>query len=310
MTRRSPLLDRDGAVEGAGIDAGVAAHYGSPYPEQRALAAGTAFVDLSHRGVIAVSGGDRRTFLHSLTSQDFESLEPGTETTALVLDPNGHVEFALYGADDGDVFRAHVEPGTSSALAAWLDSMRFLMRVEVRDESDALAPLLVPGGRVELVPRDALADRVDGRPAGMWAHEALRIERGEPRLGLDTDHKTIPNEVGWIGSAVHMSKGCYRGQETIARVHNLGRPPRRLVRLHLDGSVDRLPALGADVTTPDGRVVGFAGSSARHYELGPIGLALVKRSVPVDVPLLADGIAASQEVIVDPDIGLHVRARL
>jgi folate-binding protein YgfZ len=310
MTRRSPLLALGGAVGGVGVDAGVAAHYGDPYAEQRALVAGTAFVDLSHRGVIAVSGEDRRTFLHSLMSQDFESLEPGVETTALVLDPNGHVEFAVYGSDDGEVFRAHVEPDTSAALAAWLDSMRFMMRVEVRDESDTLAPFLVPGGRVEVVPRDELADRVDGRAAGMWAYEALRIERGEPRLGLDTDHKTIPNEVGWLGSAVHMSKGCYRGQETIARVHNLGRPPRRLVRLQLDGSVDRLPMQGADVTTPDGRVVGFAGSSARHYELGPIGLALVKRSVPVDVPLLADGIAASQEVLVDPDIGLHVRARL
>ncbi len=92
-------------------------------------------------------------------------------------------------------------------------------------------------------------------------------------------------------------------------MHTLGRPPRRLVLLLLDGSVDRLPAHGSAVTL-DGREVGFVGSSARHFELGPVGLALVKRSVPVDAELLADGVAAAQEVIVDPEAGLHVRARL
>ena len=137
----------------------------------------------------------------------------------------------------------------------------------------------------------------------------LRIARGEPRLGLDTDHRTIPNEVGWIGPAVHLDKGCYRGQETVARIHTLGRPPRRLVILHLDGSVDTLPAQGAAVSV-DGRDVGFVGSSARHHELGPIALAVVKRNVPLDAELLADGVAASQETVVDPEVGLHVRARL
>ena len=83
----------------------------------------------------------------------------------------------------------------------------------------------------------------------MWAFEALRIARGEPRLGLDTDHRTIPNEAGWIGTAVHLDKGCYRGQETVARVHTLGRPPRRLTMLHLDGSTNRLPGRGSDLCT-------------------------------------------------------------
>jgi folate-binding protein YgfZ len=310
MTYRSPLLDLPGAVGASGPDAGVAAHYGDPYAEQRALAGGEAFVDLSHRDVVAVGGADRRAFLHSLTTQHFEALATDHDTVALVLDPNGRIEHAMYGHDDGEVFWAHVEPGTGSGLAAWLDSMRFMMRVDVRDESASIAPVLLPGGRVSLVPRSELAQRVTGRPAGMWAYEARRIERGEPRVGLDTDHKTIPNEVGWIGTAVHLEKGCYRGQETIAHVHNLGRPPRRLVRLHLDGSVDRLPRPGSDVATTGGTICGFVGSAARHYELGPIALALVRRSLPVDADLLADGVAASQEVIVDPDVGLHVRARI
>jgi tRNA-modifying protein YgfZ len=114
---------------------------------------------------------------------------------------------------------------------------------------------------------------------------------------------------------VHLDKGCYRGQETVARVHNLGRPPRRLVRLHLDGSVDHLPAHG-DPVQHDGKQVGFVGSAARHHELGPVALALVKRSVPAEVELIAVGtddgpaVVASQEPLVDPEVGLHVRARL
>jgi hypothetical protein len=127
--------------------------------------------------------------------------------------------------------------------------------------------------------------------------EALRIAAGRPRFGLETDHRTIPHEVGWIGPAVHLDKGCYRGQETVARVQNLGRPPRRLVLLHLDGSESVLPAHGDEVLL-DERPVGFVTSSARHYELGPIGLALVKRSVPADAPLVAGGVAAAQEIVV------------
>jgi folate-binding protein YgfZ len=140
----------------------------------------------------------------------------------------------------------------------------------------------------------------------MWAYEALRIAARRPRLGLDTDHRTIPHEVGWIETAVHLSKGCYRGQETVARVHNLGHPPRRLVFLHLDGSEDALPGHGDPVELA-GATVGFTGSAARHYELGPIALALIKRTVPVDAVLSAAGIAAAQEVIVPPDAGANVK---
>jgi folate-binding Fe-S cluster repair protein YgfZ len=92
-------------------------------------------------------------------------------------------------------------------------------------------------------------------------------------------------------------------------VHTLGRPPRRLTLLHLDGSENRLPERGADLKHGD-KVVGFVGSSARHHELGPIALALVKRNVPLDATLDADGLVAAQEVIVDPEVGLHVRPKL
>jgi hypothetical protein len=313
------LLSLPGAVAAEGIDASVAAHYGSFNVEQRTLESGEGFVDLSHRGVVRVSGPDRLTWLHSLTSQHVEALPPGQVTGTLVLSPQGHVEHALYGADDGEAFTAHVEPGEAPALVEWLDRMRFMMRVEVADVTEEVAVAWRPAARIDgapysgyvFVPRKDLEVFAEaaGPACGMWAFEALRIARGEARLGLDTDHRTIPNEAGWIGSAVHLDKGCYRGQETVARVHTLGRPPRRLTLLHLDGSDNRLPVRGAELLL-DGKSVGFVGTSARHHELGPVALAMVKRNVPLDATLDVDGIPASQEVVVDPEIGLHVRPTL
>ena len=315
----SPLLGLPGAVSGDGVDAGVAAHYGSFNGEQRALEAFDGFVDLSHRDVVRISGPDRLTWLHSLTTQYFEGLAEGVWTEALILSPQGHVEHAFAGLDDGEAFTAHTEPGRAAALVEFLDRMRFLMRVEVADVTDEVAVAWRPrdgsangvATAYDLVPRERLEAyaAAAGQPCGSWAFEALRIGRGEPRFGLDTDHRTIPNEVGWIGPAVHLDKGCYRGQETVARVHTLGRPPRRLTLLHLDGTANRLPHQGAELLH-DGKVVGRVGTSARHYELGPIALALVKRNVPVDVTLDADGLPAAQEVVVDPEVGLHVRPNL
>jgi len=315
----SPLLALPGAVSGDGVDAPVAAHYGSFTMEQRSLESGQGFVDLSHRGVVRVSGPDRLTWLHSLTTQHLDGLPPNVPTGALVLSPQGHVEHAMFGADDGEAFTAHVEPGAASALVEWLDRRRFMMRVDVADVTDDLAVVWRPAARTDgapysgyvLVPRGELSAfaAAAGPAAGLWAFEALRIARGEPRLGLDTDHRTIPNEAGWIGPAVHLDKGCYRGQETVARVHTLGRPPRRLTLLHLDGSDNRLPARGAPLLLDD-RQVGLVGTSARHHELGPIALALVKRNVPLDAVLDADGLPASQEMVVDPEVGLHVRPQL
>ena len=315
----SPLLTWPGAVAADGVDAAVAAHYGSFLGEQRTLTSGDGFVDLSHRDVIRVSGADRLTWLHSLTTQHLLDLPPRTWTQALILTPQGHVEHALAGFDTGQEFLAHTEPGRAAALIEFLDGMRFMLDVEVADVSAEWDVVWRPGSDLDrpleaaysLIERGSLTAyaAAAGPPCGLWAFEALRIARGVPRFGVDTDHRTIPNEVGWIGPAVHLDKGCYRGQETVARVHTLGRPPRRLTLLHLDGTMNVLPAQGADVLL-DGRAVGFVGSSARHHELGPIALSLLKRSTPVDAPLLADGIAAAQEVLVDPEVGLHVRPRL
>jgi folate-binding protein YgfZ len=336
---RSPLLSRPGAVAGEGVDAGVAAHYGNPLREQRLLVEGLAAVDLSHRGVVTVTGPDRLSWLHSITTQMLTGLAPRTSAETLVLSPKGHIEHDLHVVDDGQVTWVTVEPGTASALTSWLDSMRFMLRVEVREVSADYAvlgepvrsettvaeplawsdpwPLLVgdtasygaeadvsrhPGHgrpwRELIVARDQLEAALGDRPlAGMWAAEALRVAAWRPRLGFETDQRTIVQEVDWLRTAVHLHKGCYRGQETVARVHNLGRPPRRLVFLHLDGSGHTLPEGGAEVEA-DGRVVGRLTTVARHHELGPIALAVIKRNTPLDAVCTAAGLSASQEEIV------------
>jgi folate-binding protein YgfZ len=154
----------------------------------------------------------------------------------------------------------------------------------------------VPGGADLLVPRSAVADVVGAcgvPPAGIWAYEALRVAASRPRAGFETDHRTLPAEVGW-NAAVHLDKGCYRGQETVARVHHLGRPPRRMVLLHLDGfDSDVLPQRRAPVTTVAGRAVGAVGTAVRHFELGPCALALVRQNVSPDEPLRVGAIAAA-----------------
>jgi folate-binding protein YgfZ len=178
--------------------------------------------------------------------------------------------------------------------------MRFTMRVEVRNASTEKSLIRIPGatddlgGPYQLVDRGAIPNfsNVPGATqVGVWALEAERVESMRPRIGMETDHKSIPNEVGVLNKAVHLNKGCYRGQETVAKVHNLGQPPRKLVLLHLDGSEIDLPATGADVER-DGVKVGFIGTVVRHHELGNIALAVVKRNVETDTALTVGGIAA------------------
>lgn len=150
------------------------------------------------------------------------------------------------------------------------------------------------------------ASRGDLALAGLVAADALRVAAWRPRWSADVDERALPHELDWLRTAVHLSKGCYRGQETVAKVHNLGHPPRRLVALQLDGSSSVLPAHGAAVRVGDDQV-GAVTSVALHFEEGPIALAVVRRSTPVDATLLVDTddgpISAAQEVVVPPDAG-------
>ncbi|HPE13800.1 MAG TPA: folate-binding protein [Actinomycetota bacterium] len=307
-------------------------HFGDPFREQKSLSAGEGWVELDTRSVVSVTGSDRIHWLDSLTSH---RIGPEASTQALILDPHGHIEYDLHIVDDGESTWLIVDGATVDNLVTYLNSMRFMADVAVADVSAAHHVVWVPrreehdGHPTWLIPlefaglgstpsgedRGGTADKyVPARPdrlvgaevilpvgqvpegpqCGSWALNALRIAAGFPVVGVDSDHKSLPHELGLIGPAVHLAKGCYRGQETVARLHNMGRPPRRLVLLHFDGA---LPDPGTEVLRGE-KVVGRLTSAAQHHELGPIGLAVIKRSVPLEEPIYVEGVVASQEQIV------------
>jgi folate-binding protein YgfZ len=322
-----------------GPDAGAIWHHGDPLGEQRAAADGAVMVDRSHRAVISLTGGERNTWLHSISTQHVSDLPDGAVTENLSLDSQGRVEDHWIQTNLGNVTYLDTEPARGEPLLAYLRKMVFWADVVVAPADLGVISLLGPrlldppvlealgvaslpaeltavalpdGGFVRrmsgpdvefdlVVPRDQLAswrDRLTAagvRPAGVWAYEAHRVAALRPRLGVDTDERTIPHEVGWIGSAVHLDKGCYRGQETVARVHNLGKPPRMLVLVHLDGSADR-PTTG-DPVLAGGRAVGRLGTVVDHVDEGPIALALLKRGLPADTELTTGGESAVAAVI-------------
>jgi folate-binding protein YgfZ len=329
----SPGVSLPAAVAAVGIDSGIAWHYGDPMREQRILETAAGVIDRSNRPVLAISGPDRLPWLHSICSQHVSNLADGESTEALVLSPHGHVEQHWQLTERDDTVWLDVEPGMADDALGYLEKMRFLKRVEPSEVSDewaviglvgpaadavlvaaghtppttrAIAALpaggfarRTPWGDVDLVvPRARLADEITGlvaagaAPAGLWAYDAKRVEARRPRLRFETDHRTIPHEVGWIDTAVHLDKGCYRGQETVARVQNLGRPPRRLVLVHLAGESDVLPDVGTSVELA-GRSVGFLGTAVQHHELGPVALAVIKRSIPDDAELTVAGSSAA-----------------
>jgi len=289
----------------SGPDLGAIWHFGEPNKEQKLLVAGNGWADLSHRGVISVSGEDRLSWLHSLTTQNVENLTPGLWVSGLILDAQGHIVHQIYIVDDGSVTWIHTEAEKTASLLEFLNKMRFMLRVEVLDRTNEYSVLRAPGmpdsigGPYALVANEELEETISAfnqvhTQVGMWALEAERVAAGRARLLFEVDHKAIPNELGFLNNAVHMKKGCYPGQETVAKVFNLGQPPRRLTLLHLDGSAVDLPSQG-DVVMWGEKEVGFIGSVARHYELGSIALAVIKRNVPLEEELVAGGVAAAQE---------------
>lgn len=349
-----------------GPDTGAVWHHGDPLGEQRTAAHDVVVVDRSRRAVLALSGKDRLSWLHTISSQHVSDLTDGVVVENLSLDGQGRVEDHWLQTDIDGVTYLDTESWRGEPLLAFLRKMVFWADVVVEPADLAVLSLVGPravavceavgvvapprpgtaaalnkmaltktaltkgpatGGFVRtlapseidlVVPRDAAADVTAGlvaagaRPAGTWAYDAHRVVALRPRLGVDTDDRTIPHEVGWIGGpgegAVHLDKGCYRGQETVARVHNLGKPPRMLVLLHLDGSGER-PATG-DPVLAGGRAVGRLGTVVDHVDLGPVALALVKRGLPADTPLVTGG-DVTVSAAIDADslpVGEHVGA--
>ena len=284
----------------AGPDQGAVWHFGEPNKEQQLLISGQAWVNLSHRAVVSVSGVDRLRWLHDITTQDLESITAGVWKPVLILDALGHIKFQFDFVDDGESSWLVIDAPYKGELIAFLNKMKFMLRVEIKDQSGEYSCVRVAGvpdamgGPYKIFKKSEV--KQEGIEVGIWALEAERVASGRARIGFETDHKSIPNELGFLNTSVHMKKGCYPGQETVAKINNLGTPPRKLVLLHLDGSNVDLPKPGDKVFDGE-KEVGFIGAVVRHYELGPIGLAVVRKNVPIENHLIVDGVSASQEAI-------------
>lgn len=278
-------------ADGAGTEALVLDSHGRVDAHMvLAHADGTVWLDTEAGATATGARGDRQTLLSYLESMVFWSkVDPKDATGERAV-------LSLLGPEASDVLGRIGLPAPQ-------------VPYEVARADDVLVRRMPWPGRDSvdlLVPREALAtwwDRLTGagaRPMGSWGFEALRVESARPKLGVDTDERTIPHEVGWVGVAAHVAKGCYRGQETVAKVHNIGRPPRRMLLLHLDGSPEVVPETGDPVLLGE-RTVGRVGSVALHHELGPIALALIKRSVPIDAELVAGAADRAVQAAIDPD---------
>lgn len=302
-------------------------HFGNPLNEQRQLFEGDAFVLREDMGVFEISGPDSKKWLHSLTSQNIQGLKLGESAEALLLSPNGHIEFQLKViAGEESVFV--ITPLESMpALITWLEKMVFRSKVKI-SSSDLLvvgvfqelsidAPVWVDpfskgsavsvryaSERASFPYREYLMTELPALSrAGLMAYQALRIAAGRPELS-DIDDKTLPHELDWLSSAVHLSKGCYRGQESVAKVHNLGHPPRRIALLHLEqGDVLCNPG---DAIEYQEKTVGKVLAGALHFELGSIALVLLSRNTPyldLSVRIGENQYQASQQVLVPHDAG-------
>ncbi len=356
MLRAKPVLEEEGPNEGLPL------HFGLPTREQEALVQGRGVTFLGEVGTVTITGTDRLSWITSLSTQMVDDLVPGVGQEILFLDAQGRIEFQAAMIDDGSTAWLFTANQEAANLAQFLQSMQFMLDVEVTDRTGDFAgfltanegegtPLLegdehpvlvwndpwpgpVAGGaqyfqgdhpgeetrfrlyvvRTEdkdsfysalqksVAARSADAGRVRGDlvPVGLLAAEAARIAAWRPLLTAEGDERLLPAEADWLRTAVRSSSGCYRGQESVARILNLGKPPRRLVFLQLDGSVGELPKKG-DTVELAGEEVGVVTSAGQDYIMGPIALALVKRNLDPDEQLNIGMVAASQETIVPVD---------
>ena len=317
--------------------------YSNPLVEQREFVAGSSAVLLEEKSVLVVSGEDRLTWLNDLFSQKLDDLKPGVSAEALWLDAQGRIVRDFHIVDDGEKSWLITYSTELANLVTQLQRMVFRAKVTIEDVSADYAvvatwakdvsgsvmswqdpwPEVTAGGwrygegpsepwnyRESLVPV-AQVNSVwkEFKHCGTMALDALRVAAMRPTGPNEIDEKALPHEFDWLASAVHMNKGCYRGQEAVAKVHNLGHPPRRLVFLHLDGSAHALPDLGDEIFGSDDVAIGKVTSVGQHHEMGPIALGLVKRNTSVDIELrvvnaaTGESLSATQEVIVPVDAG-------
>jgi folate-binding protein YgfZ len=282
-------------------------HFGNPLLEQRLLIEKQSFVTRSDQAVIILN------------------LEDSDSTEALLLDPQGHIEHQLKIVISENQVLVITNSEKSTDLLEWLRKMKFRSQIEIEQtdletfgtfadiegivwndpfsKSNPFSVSYAPQ-RSDFPYREVVGVKPkDLQEVGLMAYHALRIAAGRPEIS-DIDSKSLPHEFDWLQSAVHLSKGCYRGQESVAKVHNLGHPPRRLAILHLENG-DDLATKGDPVFYTD-KEVGKVLASALHYELGSIALVLVNRNTPyleLSVRLGERDAYASQQVLVPADAG-------
>lgn len=303
-------------------------HFGNPLLEQRKLLEQLAYVERSDQTVIEIEGPDALSWLHSLTSQNILNLLPGDSTETLLLSPNGHIEHQLKLIITETGALVIVNQLKVEELLGWLGKMRFRSKVEVRVREDlncygsfkdlsgigptwqdpwsieSAASVSYNPDRKEFRWFELVSETApDMERAGLMAYHALRIAAGRPEV-LDVDERSLPHEFDWLNSAVHLSKGCYRGQETVSKVHNLGHPPRRLAILNLEQG-DMIASPGDEISYQE-KVVGKVVAAGLHFEEGSIALALLNRNTPyLDLAVQSgqSSIAATQTMLVPHDAG-------
>jgi len=310
-------------------------HFGNPMIEQRELLAGAALVR-DEVGVIEVAGEPRLGWLHALLTQNLANLKPGDSAETLLLDPNGHIEQHIRVINQAEQSLLLVPVTQAEGLEVWLRKMVFRTAVTITNRTGEFEQLIGFADQPELAEHPVWVDPWPGvvaggarysnlqpsygarhwlvpvgfehgkNDAGTLALTALRVAVGRPEFE-DFDDKTLPHEFDLLSTAVHLSKGCYRGQETVAKVHNMGRPPRRLVLLHLETG-EAVPDAGAAVRVPETEAeCGSIRAGALHFEAGAIALALVTRrtdeSTELEVELDGAWVRASQEVLVPAEAG-------
>ncbi len=287
--------------------------------EYQALHGAAAAVESQHE-LVRVVGPDAESFLDSLLSQDLTGLAEGAVVRSLLLGPRGKLRALLWVARFGDEFLLVADAGSGAAVAA--DLARFKLRVALDiEEPEPLVDLAGPGAAAVLdaaslqpparalpAPLGSLSrffvagagveDLVaaGARLVGRLAYTAVRVEMGEPAMGVDVDESTIPQEAGVVAEAVSFTKGCYLGQELVARIDTRGHVNRHLRGLVLKENA--LPPAGAEVVRGDTAVGGITSVSESLLIGAPVGLGLIRREVEpgADVEIRWPGGRASAEV--------------
>lgn len=274
----------------------------APADHLAALAQGRAAVDLSRHRKIRVGGGDARRWLHDLVTADVASLEPGAGRRSLLLDPTGHIRADLQVACDDEGFwlfqdAEQPEPVDAALMPYVLSSDVHLADLTTEfdliglpgatTERGGFRPSMLGEGRDLLTETGSATTADDDRlPVDDDAVEVWRIRAGRARMGVDFDRSSIPAEAG-LEHAIDETKGCFLGQESVARVRNLGHPPRVLRHLGSAGSVHA----GSTVMTEDGREAGSVTSSAAGDDGGSVMLATVVWSLRDEALVDSDGVA-------------------